>query len=227
MLPIRETPPEGLAEARRILTDFLAAHSDLGDIEAALLEAFETILESFRNNHTLYLCGNGGSYADCLHIGSELLKTFERRRPLPDRHMEALRNDPHGRSLAEDLQAGFRAVPLGLNAGLVSAILNDSGKADLHFAQELYVMAQPGDLLLAVSTSGTSANVLKAMAVARALGLKVIALTGPEGGEVARLSDVPLRLPGGRTREVQQSHLVCYHTLCLAIEAAFFPEERE
>jgi D-sedoheptulose 7-phosphate isomerase len=223
---MRTISPKGRAEAQRIIAEFFAERPDLTTCRDAFEQTFRVAIACFRANRTLFLCGNGGSYADCLHIGGELLKTFERRRPLPAAHHKALKRDPYGKDLANEIQAGFRALPLGLNASLVSAILNDSNRADLHFAQELYVMGQKGDLLLAISTSGSSRNVLNAMAVARVLGIRTIGLTGPKGGEVAERADIALRLPGPRTRQAQESHLACYHALCLAIEATFFPENR-
>jgi len=223
---MRTISPRRRAEARRIIAEFFAQRPDLAGCRAAFEKAFRAVAACFRANRTLFLCGNGGSYADCLHIGGELLKAFERRRPLPAAHYKALRKDPYGKELADEIQAGFRAVPLGLNGSLVSAILNDTNRADLHFAQELYVMGEKGDLLLAISTSGASRNVLNAMTVARVLGIRTIGLTGPAGGEVAKRADIALRLPGSRARLAQESHLVCYHALCLAIEAAFFAESR-
>lgn len=221
----RETPAQGLTEAKKLISDFFDERRDLAEAQPQFERACDTVLECFRNNGTLFLCGNGGSFADCLHISGELAKTFERKRPIPAAHAKALENEPSGDDLARELQLGFRAIPLGLSGSLVSAIWNDSAMPNIHYAQELYVMARPGDALLVISTSGNSSNILHTMAVARMLKLPTISLTGPDGGEAAQKADVPIRLPGKRPRLIQESHLPCYHLLCLAIEAAFFPRE--
>lgn len=222
----RTTPAKGLAEARGIIGEFFDERSDLAGCREDFVAVFQEVLRCFRNNGTLFLCGNGGSFADCLHISGELVKTFERERPLPPEHARALKKEKYGKDLANELQCGFRAVPLGLSGSLVSAIWNDSDVPNIHYAQELYVMGRPGDVLLAISTSGTARNLLYAMAAARTIGVRTIGLTGPDGGDVARLADAALRLPGGSTRHVQEAHLVCYHLLCLAVEAAFFPKKQ-
>ena len=220
----RSIPPEGETRAREVFEEFFVRRPELVDCRGDLEEAFALLVECFRQDGTLFLCGNGGSFADCLHISGELMKTFMRRRQLPEAHRRVLEQDERGAALADELQAGFRAVPLGLSGSLVSAIWNDCETPHIHYAQELYVMGRAGDALLAISTSGTARNVLNAMAVAKALDVRTIALTGPAGGEIARRADVALRLPGGDTPAVQEAHVPCYHALCKAIEVAFFPE---
>ncbi|MBN1868203.1 SIS domain-containing protein [Candidatus Sumerlaeota bacterium] len=222
----RNRPPQGLAQARRMVREFFDGRPEIESCRADFLRAFDLLVRTFQEGGTLFLCGNGGSYADCLHISGELVKTFDRERPLPAAHYKALKKDPDGKNLADEIQAGFRAVPLGLSGPLVSAVWNDCREPNIHYAQELYVMARPGDALLAISTSGKARNVLHAMAVARVLGLETIGLTGADGGQVAQRADVALRLPGTKAYEVQEHHLPCYHLLCLAVEAAFFPLER-
>jgi D-sedoheptulose 7-phosphate isomerase len=218
---------EGLKEASRLIKEFFDRRPDLEDCRKEFTKAVRVIRESFQENGTLFLCGNGGSYADCLHISSEFMKSFERRRDLPASHVNALKDDPLGKDLAGELESGLRAIPLGLNGSLNSAVWNDKKRANIHFAQELYVLGDRGDVLLAISTSGNSKSVQYAIAVAQLLGIKVIGLTGPGGGQVAKLADVVLRLPGERTFLAQESHQALYHLLCRAIEAAFFPTPRE
>lgn len=223
----RTIPPDGMAQARAAIEEFFVRQPDRAGCREEFEDAFALLVECFRNDGTLFLCGNGGSFADCLHISGELMKTFMRRRPLPEAHRRALEQDPRGAALAGELQAGFRAVPLGLGGSLVSAIWNDCETPHIHYAQELYVMGRAGDALLAISTSGTARNVLNAMAVAKVLDMRTIALTGPAGGEMAEHADIALRLPGGDTAVVQEAHVPCYHLLCRAIEAAFFPGDEE
>jgi len=119
----------------------------------------------------------------------------------------------------------LRAVVLGANPSLSSAVANDMADRDVNLAQELAALARPGDVLLGISTSGNARNVAYAAQTARALGLTVIALCGEDGGRLATLSDVAIRVPARRTDRVQELHVQCYHTLCEMLEAEFFEEK--
>jgi D-sedoheptulose 7-phosphate isomerase len=157
--------------------------------------------------------------ADALHISGELLKSFKRPRPLPEAHQLRLKSLPHGEALAQHLQRGLRAVVLGANLSLRSAMDNDSPLPNLALAQELYALARPGDVFMGISTSGDARNVLYAASVARALGLTVIGLTGAHGGALAPLCDVAVRVPASETDVVQTWHQQVYHLLCDMLEA--------
>jgi D-sedoheptulose 7-phosphate isomerase len=215
--------PSGKAAAAGILDGFFAENTRFRESRADFDKLFRVLVGSFRRGGTLFLCGSGGSYADTLHIAGELMKRFESRRPIPDGHRDALLEDPDGRALADTLESGLRAIALGSNAALASAILNDQKVPDLHFAQELYVLGRKGDVVMGISTSGNSRGVIRAFAVARILGIRTVGLTGPGGGEVAKQAEAVIRAPGDSVYEVQQSHLALYHTLCRAVEAVFFP----
>lgn len=219
----RPISPEGAQLADKIMADFFEVHDEFVPCREDFEAAYHTLAESFRNEGTLFICGSGGSYADSLHIAGELMKRFECRRPIPEEHRAALEKDPDGKPLASTLEAGLRAIALGSNGALASAILNDQKVPDLHFAQELYVLGHPGDVVMGISTSGNSEGVLRAFAVARIMDIRTIALTGPEGGKAAQRADVAIRMPGKHTYLAQQSHLACYHALCRAVESAFFP----
>jgi phosphoheptose isomerase len=182
--------------------------------------ASDVISRSFRTGGTLFLCGNGGSFADALHIAGELNKRFRRPRPIPPGHAARLAALPGGEMLAARLESAMRAIALGANPSLASAIDNDSPEKGLGFAQELYSLARPGDVLLAISTSGGASNVLNAVTVARALGLTVIALTGPRDSRLSAEADIVLRGEGAETAEIQQQHICIYHELCDLLEAA-------
>jgi D-sedoheptulose 7-phosphate isomerase len=181
--------------------------------------AATVISRAFRTGGTLYLCGNGGSFADALHISGELNKRFVRPRPIPAGHANRLRALPNGEMLAERLEAGMRAIALGANPALSSAIDNDSPEKGLAFAQELYSLARPGDVLLAISTSGEAGNVLNAVTVAKALGLTIVALTGARESRLATAADIALQAPATATAEIQQHHMRMYHELCDLLEA--------
>lgn len=172
---------------------------------------------------TLYLCGNGGSAADCEHIAGELLKGFLHRRPLSAAAAAGLtaRFGADGEYLAARLQGGLRAVSLTGHPGLATAVANDNG-GDLVFAQQLQALGRRGDVLLAITTSGNARNVLLAAMTATALGVQVIGMTGQGGGKLAALADLLLSVPETETFKIQELHLPLYHALCAMLEARAF-----
>ncbi len=200
----------------------LLARPALRLIAVELAQAFTAIAESLEEGGTLYLCGNGGSFSDALHISGELLKAFVLPRPLPEPLRSALRAQPHGAELAEHLQAGLRAHVLGCNPTLASAVANDIPVDGIGYAQELCALARPGDVFLGISTSGGARNVLLATKVAKALGLVTIGLTGRERSPLAQLVDISLCVAENETYRAQEIHLALYHQLCLMLEAYFF-----
>ena len=211
-------------------TDILAAmrvrRPDLEGCVEALLAAHNALVRCYDSGGTLYTCGNGGSNADAMHIVGELCKSFERRRTLPPALVARLKPLPFGEELAAHLEAGLRGHALGFNGALKTAIENDSPLRDIAFAQELNALVRPGDVLLAISTSGNARNCLLAMSVARAHDAVTIALTGPKGGQMAQTADIAIRTPGDSTKVVQEGHITLWHTLCCLIEGHFFPEMR-
>ena len=215
--------PAALAE----LDALLAAFPELVDCAPARSAAALALVRCWRGGGTLFLCGHGGSHADALHIAGELVKSFERPRPLQPALAAALRREPFGEELAGVLQAGLPAVVLGANASVASAISNDLGVPQAALAQELLALGRAGDALLAISTSGRSRNVLMAVSVARALRITTIALTGTgEAGrqpELAAAADVVVAAPASGTAAVQGWHVRLYHCLCGMVEAELFP----
>lgn len=198
---------------------------ELQDVAADIQTAAACCIAAFRAGGTLYLCGNGGSFSDAEHIAGELMKGFLRRRPLPAAEQELLRAD-HGDDgilLARALQGGLRAVVLGAERSLSTAVGNDNDPA-LIFAQPLYALSRPGDVLLGLSTSGNARNVALACQVARCRGLRTIGLTGRSGGRLRQLSDLCIRVPADETYRVQELHVAVYHCLCAMLEEAFFSE---
>jgi phosphoheptose isomerase len=224
---LREDSPFQLVErdyppAAHILRTLLDRYTELAPCEADLVNAFEALMRCFRTGGTLYICGNGGSMADALHIAAELDKSFRHPRPLSEEQRRRLLAQPDGEALANHLQQGLRSVPLGANPALMSAIANDNPMSNISFAQELYALGRPGDVLLGISTSGLAENVRFAASAAHALEMTVIALTGPDGGPLARQADIALRAPGLDTPDVQGWHIQLYHGLCEMLEAAAF-----
>ncbi len=206
--------------------DLFAEHPRLETVAAPIFQAYMAILRCFDDGGTLFICGNGGSFADAAHITGELLKAFERNRHLTEEEQKAFAGLPYGEDVGKQLEHGFRAVVLGNNAVLASAVLNDFSMANMHYAQELYAMARKGDVLIGISTSGNARNVMYAMTTARATGVKTISLTGQSGGEMGQFADIAIKAPGTRTLKIQELHLPIYHTLCLMIEDHYYPKAR-
>ncbi len=211
--------PEPLESLVRKYPALAGCRNDIAAARDLLIRAYEA-------GHKLLLCGNGGSAADCEHIAGELLKGFERPRPLAEEVRGRLAaQGPDGESLAEKLQQALPAISLCGHASFATAFANDVDPA-LVFAQLVSALGRPGDVLLAISTSGEARNVMLAARAANALGLAAIVLAGRGGGGLAPLCDVVIDVPGESTAEVQELHVPVYHTLCRALEAHFFGEER-
>ncbi|MDF1513026.1 MAG: SIS domain-containing protein [Anaerolineae bacterium] len=216
------TYPHIDAQIAALVTDLEDRYPALSGVKVDLLRAFGTITACLMEGGTLFLCGNGGSMSDALHISGELLKSYAQHRHLPEYIKNKLAGQPDGNILIQNLEPGLRAIVLGVNPALSSAVANDMPDRDVAFAQELLALAKPGDLLLGISTSGNARSVVYAAQTARALGLKVISLTGREGGKLAKFADIALRSPASRTDRVQEYHVMVYHTLCEMLEMVFF-----
>lgn len=193
----------------------------VSDIEKAYL----ILEECYVNDGKLLIAGNGGSAADSEHIAGELMKRFKTPRPVTSEFAEKLKViDPvRGENLAHNLERGLMAIPLVAHEALSTAYINDVDGLGV-FAQQLYGFGRPGDVFLGISTSGNSKNVMSATVVARALGIKVVGLTGEKGGELAEVADVAIKVPETETYMIQELHLPVYHALCLMLEDRFFGE---
>ena len=183
-----------------ILAAFEAAASSLNSICSTsypekIQQAIDLLVERLGAGNKLLVCGNGGSAADALHICAELVGRFLReRRPLP-------------------------AIALNANPAILTALSNDYCYESV-FSRQVEALARPGDVVWGISTSGNSKNVLEALRSARALGARTIAMTGATGGVLAEYADVLLAVPLTTTPRIQEVHLVSYHVICEAIEAA-------
>lgn len=188
-----------------------------------IINAYFILEECYESDHKLLIAGNGGSAADSEHIAGELMKRFKILRPVSTEFAEKLQEiDPvRGANLAKNLEQGLMAIPLVAHEALSTAYINDVDGLGV-FAQQLYGFGRAGDVFLGISTSGNSKNVISATVVARALGIKVIGLTGVNGGELAKVSDVSIKVPEEETYMIQELHLPVYHCLCLMLEDRFF-----
>jgi D-sedoheptulose 7-phosphate isomerase len=182
--------------------------------------AFELLLKTFIGGHRLYVCGNGGSAADALHIVGELAKSFVLKRPLDEAFAERV-NDA---GLLQNLQGALPAFALVENTALATAFTNDCDP-EYVFAQQVYVYAREGDCVLGISTSGNARNVIHAFNAAKGRKASTVALTGASGGSMKAMCDVCIRVPDTQTYQVQELHLPVYHALCLMLEAYFWGEK--
>ena len=211
------------ARIRKHLDLLIERYPSLGVCRVDIEKAYRILEECYEGDHKLLIAGNGGSAADSEHIAGELMKRFETPRPVPSEFSKKLVeiDSERGPGLAKNLERGLMAIPLVAHEALTTAYINDVDGLGV-FAQQLYGFGRPGDVFLGISTSGNSKNVMSATVVARALGIKVIGLTGEAGGELAKVADVSIRVPETRTYKIQELHLPVYHCLCLMLEDGFF-----
>lgn len=195
----------------------------LAECRQSLIDAYLIMEEAYEGDHKLLIAGNGGSAADSEHIAGELMKRFKTPRPVTPEMAEKLKSiDPvRGADLAKNLERGLMAIPLVAHEALSTAYINDVDGLGV-FAQQLFGFGRPGDVFLGISTSGNSKNVISATVVARALEIKVIALTGAKGGELAQVADIAVKVPETETYMIQELHLPVYHCWCLMLEDKFF-----
>jgi D-sedoheptulose 7-phosphate isomerase len=195
----------------------------LADIKNEINNAFDIIRDSYACNGKLLIAGNGGSAADAEHIAGELMKTFSKKRNLPESFITEIKKVDYEISeyLISRMQPGLPAIALSGHASLNTACINDID-GNITFAQQVYGYGNEGDVLLAISTSGNSKNILYASAVARVKKLKIIALTGKDGGKLKQYADVCIRVPETETWKVQELHLPVYHVICMMLEDHFF-----
>lgn len=198
------------------LSKLLKRHPALAACSGDIVEAMQMLSNCFEQGGKLLVCGNGGSAADADHIAAELLKSFERRRPVPQRVEDML-----GPDLAPHLDGAFPAIPLSSFGAFSTAFQNDRN-GTYAFAQLTYALGRSGDALMCISTSGNSPNVLHAARVARRLGMHVLGLTGASGGTLAGEADLCIRVPEVEVAAVQELHMPVYHTICRMLEERFF-----
>ena len=181
--------------------------------------------ETYYKGGKILVCGNGGSCADSEHIVGELMKSFVLPRNIPQSDAERLENllGDDAELFKNNLQRGIPAFSLCSQSGVMTAYNNDVN-ADLVYAQLLYASAKKEDLLIGISTSGNSANIVNAISVAKAVGTKTVAMTGEKESKLMDLCDVTINVPACETYKVQEYHLPVYHYLCAAVEKHFFSE---
>ena len=206
-----------------ILDQLVERYPALAPLHVNIFEAFKTILKTYNNGGTLFICGNGGSAADAEHIVGELMKSFKKKRPMDEKIQESLMQmfGESGKILGETLEGGLPAVSLCSHISLKSAVANDTDPANI-YAQQLFALGRAGDSLLAISTSGNAENCMRAAMIAKLTGMNTIALTGEKGGRLKEIADVTVNVPARETYLVQELHLPVYHCLCAMLEEELF-----
>jgi D-sedoheptulose 7-phosphate isomerase len=183
-----------LQEAHKTLTTFISNEKNIADIQRSV----DIFVTSFKNNGRVFSCGNGGSMCDALHFAEELTGRYRKdRAPLP------------ATGISE--------------AGHITCIANDFGFEHI-FSRYIQAWGQNGDVLLAISTSGNSVNVIKAVEVAKAKGMKIVGLLGKDGGKLKSMVDIPIIIDCPITDRIQEVHIKCIHIFIEGIERQLFPE---
>ena len=206
-----------------MIKNLIDRYPTLALCESDIENATSMIINCYENGGKLLLAGNGGSSADADHIVGELMKGFMKKRELTDSQKAEMKEkcqDISDETLAK-LQNALPAISLSSFSALNTAFSNDVD-ADLVFAQGVFGLGKVNDVLIAISTSGNSKNVVEAAKVAKAIGVKVIALTGKSGGVLKNLADITIAVPESETYKVQELHLPVYHSICAKIESHFF-----
>jgi D-sedoheptulose 7-phosphate isomerase len=189
------------AEAARILQESCdAVETARRELPAATAEVAAAIILAFRAGGKVLFCGNGGSAADAQHLAAELAGRLRLNRP------------------------GLPALALTVNASVLTAVANDFGYEQV-FARQVEAIGRAGDVLVGISTSGSSANVVRALEAARKRGLATVALTGGPGGTVEDWSDIVVRVAVTGTQHVQEAQIAVGHAVCQIVEAEMFPQK--
>ena len=185
----------------------------LSQCRESIAAALKLMIETYKNGGKVLVCGNGGSAADSEHIVGELMKGFLSHRKVSD--------DRVPESLSKYLQGALPAISLPSQCAILSAFINDV-EPDMMYAQLVYGYAREGDLVIGLSTSGNSSNVVNAVEVAKCVGAQTLALTGEKESKLSEMATVTIRVPETETYKVQELHLPVYHYLCAETEKEMF-----
>ena len=199
-----------------IFDELYVRYPQLKGCEGEIAKAFNLLLTCYKGGGKVLTCGNGGSAADAEHIVGELLKKFRKHRDIDSGIAAKLPPE-----LVAKLEGALPAVSLVSMSGILTAFANDVAW-ETAFAQQVYGLGNPGDVLIALSTSGNSANCVNAALVAKAKGMKVVSMTGAGGGKLGDLADAAIKVPETETYKIQELHLPIYHAVCAELEEALF-----
>lgn len=207
----------------RYLQELMDRYPALKECKNAVFKAYELMRQSYEQGGKLLIAGNGGSAADSEHMAGELMKRFRLSRRVSNEFAENLKeiDKERGTLLAQNLERALPALSLVTHEALTTAYINDVDGL-CGFAQQLFGYGKRDDTFVGISTSGNSQNVINAAITAKAMGIKVVALTGRDGGELARIADAPVIVPEMETYKIQELHLPVYHCWCNMLEEYFF-----
>lgn len=210
---------------QNIIKEFFDEKKELECLKESILQSINTLVKCIKAGNKILVCGNGGSAADSEHIAGELLKSFALKRKTPKDLREKLVSayGDDGALIADSIQGGIKCIPLTSFCAFNTAYLNDCNEKML-YAQQVNALGDDDDILIAISTSGNSKNVCYAAQLARVKGLKVIAMTGKEGGKLRYMSDLLINVPENIVYKIQEKHIQIYHLLCLALESEIFED---
>lgn len=211
-----------MSREREIFDELFVRYPALEPIKSDIKRAYDIICACYDRGGKLLICGNGGSAADAQHIVGELMKGFLSKRELSDEQKLMFSRIDGGEYIANNLQGALPAIALSAHDGLNTAFANDVA-ADLMYAQQVFAYASSSpDVLIALSTSGNSKNVVNAAKTASAMGIESIGITGESPSMLSELCTVCLRLPESETFKIQELTLPVYHALCAMAEATYF-----
>ncbi|MCR4601985.1 MAG: SIS domain-containing protein [Prevotella sp.] len=207
----------------RHIDELIVRYPQLTVCREQISKAYLMLEQLYTQEGKLLVCGNGGSASDSEHIVGELMKEFKLKREVYKDQADAMKSIDieMGTILAQHLQGALPAITLTGHSSLTTAFMNDC-MPELVFAQQVNGYGTKGDILLAISTSGNSRNVLFAAVAAKSKGMKVIGLTSIRPNRLKELSDVCIQVPETETYKIQELHLPVYHCLCMMLEEHFF-----
>lgn len=213
-------------ETLKIIEDLGLRFPKLSNNKYEIIATIEVLKNMYFLKNKVLICGNGGSAADSLHIVGELGKGFILSRNIQKGFQDKIKKyfPKEADYFINNLQEGISSISLVNEVALITAYGNDKN-SDLIFAQQVYVQGKENDILFAISTSGNSKNVINAIKIAKVKGMKIISLTGRDGGEIKKLSDININVDEKQTFKIQEYHLPIYHNICLALENELFGEE--
>ena len=200
------------------MKELLERYPCLDECSESIKKAIGLIIDTYKNGGKVLVCGNGGSAADCEHIVGELMKGFMKKREVTDNRIPE--------QMKKNLQGALPAISLPSQCAILSAFINDV-EPDMIYAQLVYGYAGKNDLVIGLSTSGNSKNVVNAVEVAKCMGIKTLSFTGKNESRLSELSDVTIRVPETETFKIQELHLPVYHYLCAEAERFFFNQQSE
>ncbi len=207
----------------KILDELIERYPQLKNEKENILQTYNLLSGMYSNGGKLLIAGNGGSAADSEHICGELMKSFVIKRTVSQDFYAKLNeiDSQIAEKLDGKLELALPAIALTGHNALSTAVINDTD-GQITYAQQIMGYGKPEDIFLGISTSGNSQNVLAACVVAKAKGLKIIGLTGKDGGKLKALCDACIIVPENETYKIQELHLPIYHALCLMLEKKFF-----